>query len=71
MIKYNSYHVRLVNIKEVITNGTLAKLARGELVHYMAEEKIDKVSEIKDFNRLGYKYSIDASSDKNMVFIKK
>lgn len=55
---------------KIITKGTLAKMARGELVRYMAEEKIEKVSEIKNFNRLGYKYSIDASNDKNIVFIK-
>ncbi|OOM73780.1 hypothetical protein CLOBL_45730 [Clostridium sp. BL-8] len=55
---------------KIITKGTLAKMARGELVRYMAEEKIDKISEIKNFNRLGYKYNIDASSNENMVFIK-
>lgn len=58
------------NEGKIITKGTLAKMARGELVRYMAEEKIEKVSEIKNFNRLGYKYSIDASNDKNIVFIK-
>jgi len=55
---------------KIITKGTLAKMARGEMVRYMAEEKIENVSEIKNFNRLGYKYSIDASNNKNMVFIK-
>lgn len=55
---------------KIITKGTLAKMARGEMVRYMAEEKIEKISEIKNFNRLGYRYSMDASNNKNMVFIK-
>jgi len=55
---------------KIITKGTLAKMARGEMVRYMAEEKIEKISEIKKFNSFGYRYSIDESSNKNMVFIK-
>jgi cytoplasmic iron level regulating protein YaaA (DUF328/UPF0246 family) len=55
----------------IITKGTLAKMARGEMVRYMAEEKIDNVSEIKNFNRLGYIYNEEKSNNKNIVFIKK
>lgn len=54
---------------KIITKGTLAKMARGEMVRYMAEEKIEKISEIKNFNRLGYKYSQENSNDNNIVFI--
>lgn len=55
---------------KVITKGTLAKMVRGEMVRYMTEKKVEKVSEIKNFSRLGYKYSEEKSNDKNMVFIK-
>ena len=55
---------------KIITKGTLAKMARGEMVRYMAEEKIETLSEIKNFNRLGYRYSQEKSNNKNMVFIK-
>jgi len=55
---------------KIITKGTLAKMARGEMVRYMADEKIEKVSEIKNFDRLGYRYSEEKSNNKNMVFIK-
>lgn len=55
---------------KIITKGTLAKMARGEMVRYMAEEKIEKISEIKNFNRLGYRYSEEKSNSKNIVFIK-
>lgn len=40
------------------------------MVRYMADEKIENVSEIKNFNRLGYRYMPEASNNKNMVFIK-
>ena len=56
---------------KIITKGTLAKMARGEMVRYMAEEKIEKLSEIKNFNLLGYRYSKENSNSGNMVFIKK
>jgi cytoplasmic iron level regulating protein YaaA (DUF328/UPF0246 family) len=56
---------------KIITKGTLAKMARGEMVRYMAENKVEKISEIKTFNRLGYKYSEEKSSINNIVFIKK
>lgn len=55
---------------KIITKGTLAKMARGEMVRYMAEEKIEKLSELKNFNRLGYKYNEENSNNKNIVFIK-
>ncbi|WP_160690426.1 peroxide stress protein YaaA [Clostridium sp. C2-6-12] len=55
---------------KIITKGTLAKMARGEMVRYMAENKVEKISEIKNFNRLDYKYSDEKSNSRNIVFIK-
>lgn len=55
---------------KIITKGTLAKMARGEMIRYMTEEKIETLSEIKNFNRLGYTYNEEKSNNKNMVFIK-
>jgi len=55
---------------KIITKGTLAKIARGEMVRYMVDKKIEKISEIKNFNRLGYRYSEEKSNNKNIVFIK-
>jgi uncharacterized protein len=56
---------------KIITKGTLAKMARGEMIRYMTEEKIETLPEIKNFNRLGYAYNEEKSRNKNMVFIKK
>ncbi|NYC30888.1 peroxide stress protein YaaA [Clostridium saccharobutylicum] len=55
---------------KIITKGTFAKMARGEMIRYMTEETIENISAIKNFNRLGYKYSEEKSNDKNIVFIR-
>ena len=57
----------LVNGK-LVTKGTYAKMARGEMVRYMAENNISDVEGIKSFNRLGYVYRDDLSSDDEYVF---
>lgn len=48
--------------------GTYAKMARGEMVRYMAENEIETPEELKSFNRLGYVYREDLSSDTTYVF---
>jgi cytoplasmic iron level regulating protein YaaA (DUF328/UPF0246 family) len=55
---------------KITTKGTYAKMARGEMVRYLAERSIEDVSEIKHFDRLGYRYKPEASNKKNIVFIK-
>lgn len=55
---------------KIITKGTFAKMARGEMVRYMAEENIESLSGIRNFNRLDYRFSEEHSNNKNIVFIK-
>ena len=52
----------------LVTKGTYAKMARGEMVRYMAENGIENPVEIKCFNRLGYIYRDDLSSETEFVF---
>lgn len=56
---------------KVVEKGTLAKMARGEMVRFMAENKFEEVEEIKDFDRLNYTFKIDLSDESNYVFIKR
>lgn len=56
--------------KKVVEKGTQVKMARGEMVRFMAENQIKNVEEIKLFDRLGYSYSNDLSDDCTYVFIK-
>lgn len=50
--------------------GTLAKMARGEMVRYMAERGIENVEGIKEFGELGFAYVEEYSSEARYVFVK-
>ncbi len=55
---------------KVQQKGTMAKMARGEMVRYMAENQIKDVKEIQKFHRLGYVYHEELSGEKEYVFLK-
>ena len=55
---------------KLVTKGTYAKMARGEMVRYMAENNISDVEKIKSFDRLDYVYRDELSSDDEYVFEK-
>jgi cytoplasmic iron level regulating protein YaaA (DUF328/UPF0246 family) len=54
---------------KVIAKGTQCKMARGEMVRWLAENNIIDPEEIKGFNRLGYKYCANLSGRDSYVFI--
>jgi hypothetical protein len=53
---------------KLVTKGTYAKMARGEMVRYMAERSIEEPLQIREFDRLGYVYKGDLSSATKYVF---
>ena len=53
---------------KLVTRPTYAKMARGEMVRYMAEMQIENPAGIKNFDRLGYMYRDDLSTDLEYVF---
>ncbi len=55
---------------KVVEKGTHAKMARGEMVRFMAEREIEKIEEIKQFNRLNFTYAKDLSDENTYVFLK-
>ena len=54
----------------VVQKGVYAKMARGEMVRFMAERNIEKPEEMKRFDRLGYRFDPGRSEDGNYVFIR-
>lgn len=56
---------------KLVTKGTYAKMARGEMVRYMAEMQMEDPVDIQKFDRLGYVYRADLSSDTEYVFERK
>lgn len=53
---------------KLVSKGTYAKMARGEMVRYMAERQIEDPLDIQKFDRLGYLFRADLSSEKEYVF---
>ena len=51
--------------------STASKKARGYMVRYIAENKIDDIEGVKTFNIDGFTYSENESTEKEIVFVKK
>ncbi len=56
---------------KVIEKGTMCKMARGEMVRYMAEYQITDPEQIKSFDRLDYHFDDTRSNENEFVFIRK
>lgn len=56
---------------KIVQKGTLAKMARGEMVRFLAENEIDSLEGVKNFHGLGYEFSKELSGEKEYIFIKK
>lgn len=56
--------------RKVVQKGTYAKMARGEMVRFMAEQKVKEPEEIREFRRLEYAYREEFSSESEYVFIR-
>ncbi|MGN1155022.1 MAG: peroxide stress protein YaaA [Agathobacter sp.] len=55
---------------KVVQKGTYAKMARGEMVRYMAEKRVTNLEEVKGFNRLDYTFSAELSTEQEYVFLR-
>lgn len=76
--KYLSDDINLVSCKfaekiddKLKVKATLAKMARGKMVRFMAENKVRKISELKEFSELGFSFQEEYSKDNSLVFVKK
>lgn len=49
--------------------GTQAKIARGEMVRWMAENQIENITDIHNFDRLNYQFNEDLSTETEYVFL--
>jgi cytoplasmic iron level regulating protein YaaA (DUF328/UPF0246 family) len=56
---------------KLIEKGTMCKMARGEMVRYMAEKQITDLLDLKNFKRLDYVFSEKHSDERTFTFIKK
>ncbi len=54
---------------KVKQKGTLAKIARGEMARYMAENQVEDLDKLRGFHVLGYEFSKRHSTEKEWVFL--
>jgi cytoplasmic iron level regulating protein YaaA (DUF328/UPF0246 family) len=54
---------------KVIQKGTMAKMARGEMVHFLAAIQAESLEEVKGFHELGYEFREELSNAEEYVFI--
>ena len=66
--QYNTIVFCELSGDKLVTKGTYAKMARGEMVRFIAENNIEDPMDIQKFDRLGYSFRVDLSSDNEYVF---
>lgn len=54
----------------MVQKGVYCKMARGEMVRFMAEHGTEAPEEIREFDRLGYRYHGELSSETEYVFLR-
>lgn len=57
--------------EKIVQKGVYAKMARGEMVRFMAERHVEKVEEMKQFDRLGYVFDEEKSDEKTYVYLRR
>lgn len=55
---------------KVIEKGTMCKMARGEMVRYMAKNRIEDPEQIMAFDRLDYRFDRTRSTNELFVFLR-
>lgn len=55
---------------KTVEKGTMCKMARGEMVRYMAENCIEQPEAMRSFDRLGYRFCPEESDEDTYTFIK-
>ena len=54
----------------MVEKGTLCKMARGEMVRFMAETGAARPEDLQAFDRLGYRFSPRHSAENTLVFLR-
>ena len=55
---------------KVIEKGTMCKMARGQMVRWLAENNVTSWADIRAFDQLGYRFQPELSSENHDVFLK-
>ena len=56
---------------KVIEKGTMCKMARGQMVRWLAENNVTSWADIREFDQLEYRFQPELSSERHNVFVKR
>ena len=56
---------------KLVQKGVYCKMARGEMVRFMAENRVEEPEGIKRFSVMGYRFFKELSSEKEYIFVRK
>lgn len=56
--------------ERLVEKGVYVKMARGEMVRWLAENNIEEPERLREFSRLGYRFQKALSTDCNYVFVR-
>ena len=54
----------------VVEKGTMCKMARGQMVRWLVENKVTNWADIQAFDQLGYRFQPELSTEDHHVFVK-
>lgn len=55
---------------KLLEKGTLCKMARGQMVRWLAENGVERAEDIREFADLGYRFCGELSGDDRYVFVR-
>ncbi len=55
---------------KVIEKGTMCKMARGQMVRWLAEHNIENPEDIREFSDLDYRFEPELSDQDHFIFVK-
>ena len=55
---------------KLLEKGTVCKMARGEMVRFMAENQLLNPEHLKEFDRMNFRYSAKHSINNHLIFIR-
>ena len=55
--------------EKVVEKGVYVKMARGEMVRWMAERAVERAEQLREFDRLGFAFCPERSSADRLVFL--
>ena len=56
---------------KIVEKGTLCKMARGEMVRYLAERRAETPEVLREFDRLDFAYTPERSDEGTYVFLQR